>query len=283
MKSFSIKLIGVYLLFIIGILLSDISNATTPKEVTSAGPNMIKVQESIKASLNNKPTYTVIKPKEASEVFIEREGNYVYSGELLSLDNLEVKVKKKAFISLLIPAIDTFERELEWNKEIVKELRELDTLTSDEKEFLEVLYNTYKIKDRNMDRLLSHMIMPPKSIIISQAAIESGWGTSRFFKEGNNLFGVWSYNSNEPRIAAQTRSNGYTPYLKKYESLKGSVEDYILLLSRSSHYSDFRDGVKRDESSVELARYLVKYSELGDEYIKRVVSMINSNNLMELD
>ena len=272
MKSFSIKLIGVYLIFVVGILLSNItSKASTSNE------------ETIEANLNNRPTYTVITPKDASEVFIKRDGYYVYSGELLSLDKLEVKLKKQTFIPLLIPAIEAFERELEWNKEIVTSLKKVDTLTSDEKEFLDVLYDEYKIKDKNIDNLLSHMIMPPKSIIISQAALESGWGTSRFFKEGNNLFGVWSYNTNEPRIAAQTRSNGYTPHLKKYESLKGSVEDYILLLSRSSHYSDFREGVKRNESSVELAKYLLKYSELGDEYVKRIVSMIDSNNLMELD
>ena len=30
-------------------------------------------------------------------------------------------------------------------------------------------------------------------LLLAQAALESGWGTSRFAKEGNNLFGIRTY------------------------------------------------------------------------------------------
>ena len=33
----------------------------------------------------------------------------------------------------------------------------------------------------------------PVSLAIAQAAIESGWGTSRFALEGNALFGQWTW------------------------------------------------------------------------------------------
>ena len=34
----------------------------------------------------------------------------------------------------------------------------------------------------------------PKELIIAQAAIETGWGKSRFANEGNNLFGIRTWN-----------------------------------------------------------------------------------------
>lgn len=278
MKRFSIRLIGVYLIFATGMFFSPSESTFVAAETAE---EVITTPEQI--SLDNSPEYTIIKPQTPDEVLLKREGDYVYSGELLSLDELDVALKKEVFIHLLLPAIDAFERELQWKKYIVEHLRELDKLNEKEGAFLRKLFEDYKVKDENIDRLLSRMIMPPRSLIISQGALESGWGTSRFFKEANNLFGVWSYNTNEPRIPAQTRSNGYTPYLRKYESIKGSVEDYILLLSRSSHYSKLREGIKRGESSVELAEYLTSYSELGDEYVKRVIGLINTNELDRLD
>jgi uncharacterized FlgJ-related protein len=33
----------------------------------------------------------------------------------------------------------------------------------------------------------------PIEMIVAQAALESGWGTSRFALEGNNLFGIRTY------------------------------------------------------------------------------------------
>ena len=33
-------------------------------------------------------------------------------------------------------------------------------------------------------------------MVLAQSAIESGWGSSRFAKEGNALFGEWTWNNN---------------------------------------------------------------------------------------
>ena len=37
----------------------------------------------------------------------------------------------------------------------------------------------------------------PKELIIAQAVIETGWGTSRFANEGNNLFGIRTFNKDD--------------------------------------------------------------------------------------
>ena len=80
-------------------------------------------------------------------------------------------------------------------------------------------------------RLKTH----PTSIVLAQAAIESGWGSSRFYKEANNVFGVWSYSENEPRIKAMEDREGKSVYVKKYDvypnplflTLKPLLEDLI--------------------------------------------------------
>lgn len=282
MKKFIKELVVVYLVFTAAIYFID-------GGVNNQGKNSSKEERAMErrvareVSLEERPRYTVIVPKTASEILMERQGNYVYSGELVRLADLSVADKKRAFVGLLVPAIEAVERDLQWRRDVVERLAQVETLTRDEEKFLAGLFSSYRIKDGSVDKLLSRMVMPPKSLIISQGALESGWGTSRFFREGNNIFGVWSYNTNEPRIAATTRSNGYTPHLKKYESLKGSVEDYVLLLSRGESYRDLRQGMIRGESSTELAKYLTMYSELREEYVKRVVSVIESNKLKELD
>jgi len=58
--------------------------------------------------------------------------------------------------------------------------------------FLDKMYK--KFKTDNNRELLIRMKTHPVSIVLAQAAIESAWGESRFFKKGNNIFGMWSYN-----------------------------------------------------------------------------------------
>lgn len=284
MKKFIKELFVVYLMFSGAIFFVEGSlEKQKDGRISSKEERAMEKRVARDVRLEDRPRYTVIVPKTASEILMERQGNYVYSGELVRLADLSVGEKKRAFVGLLIPAIDAVERDLQWRRDVVERLAEMENYTRDEEKFLAGLFSSYRIKDSNMEELLSKMVMPPKSLIISQGALESGWGTSRFFREGNNIFGVWSYNTNEPRIAATTRSNGYTPHLKKYESLKGSVEDYVLLLSRGESYRDLRAGMRRGETSTELARHLTMYSELREEYVKRVVSVIESNKLKELD
>ena len=51
----------------------------------------------------------------------------------------------------------------------------------------------FKYKANTLDELLIKVDKVPVSLALAQAAIESGWGTSRFAQEGNALFGQWTY------------------------------------------------------------------------------------------
>ena len=41
-------------------------------------------------------------------------------------------------------------------------------------------------------------------MIVVQAALETGWGTSRFAVEGNNLFGIRTWDKKVPHMIAQS-------------------------------------------------------------------------------
>ena len=70
-----------------------------------------------------------------------------------------------------------------------------NTLTKVDLEFLYKISKKYRIKtnDRHkydlVNELLDRVDVIPNSIVLAQAANESGWGTSRFATEFNALFG----------------------------------------------------------------------------------------------
>ncbi len=65
-----------------------------------------------------------------------------------------------------------------------------------EKRWLKRRFKEYGIKKGDITELKVRMDIIPASIAIAQAAIESGWGTSRFALEGNAMFGQWTWSKN---------------------------------------------------------------------------------------
>ena len=81
----------------------------------------------------------------------------------------------------------------------------------------------------------------PISIIIAMAGIESAWGTSRFAKEGNALFGVRTWDlENTPHMKAKGNPDA-TWGVKKYKTKCQSIKDMIRILNTHPAYELFRD------------------------------------------
>ena len=81
----------------------------------------------------------------------------------------------------------------------------------------------------------------PISIIIAMAGIESAWGTSRFAREGNALFGVRTWDlKNTPHMKAKGNPDA-TWGVKKYKTKCQSVKDMIRILNTHPAYELFRD------------------------------------------
>lgn len=112
----------------------------------------------------------------------------------------------------------------------------------------------------------------PPVLIIAQAIVESDYGTSRFAREGNNLFGIriWSQNGMLP--LKQDPSIKWR--VKTYKSKCQSVKDYINILNTNHHYLEFRNVRQRTKDPIKLAETLENYST-SQTYRIEIVKMIN--------
>lgn len=194
---------------------------------------------------------------------------------------LSLSAKKRAFIEKILPAVQRVKQKLDAEYAKALQLSETDPLTQEEQGWLESKMDEYNVK--GMPCLLRRMRTHPTSLVIAQAALETGWGTSRFFKEANNVFGIWSYNENEPRIAASETRGEKTIYVKKYASLDDSIEGYFKMISDGYAYSEFRIGRESTDNPFELLKYLRRYSELREEYVARLYYVLRANRLYRLD
>ncbi|MEA1917911.1 MAG: glucosaminidase domain-containing protein [Campylobacterota bacterium] len=148
-------------------------------------------------------------------------------------------------------------------------------------QLIALLKKKYRV---STDEELLKAIKPhPISIAVAQAAIESGWGTSRFFKEANNAFGMWAGSSKLPKIAASQKRNGKSIWVRKYATIKDSISSYYLTISRAKAYKKFKEKQMKTNNVYLLVKELNKYSELGAKYTKIVADTIRYNNLTKYD
>jgi Bax protein len=152
--------------------------------------------------------------------------------------------------------------------------------------FVKNIAESYKIDNfkissyQNQSELLKRVNIIPESLAIAQAAIESGWGKSRFAKEGNNYFGHWCFQKG-CGIIPKNRSSNRTHEVRKFETMEQSVKAYMKNLNTHRAYKEFRSARNKFGGSLEgtqLASYLGKYSEKGQEYSRIVKKVIRQNN-----
>ncbi len=202
--------------------------------------------------------------------------------KVISLKGLPIKEKKKKFIDIILPSIliANFNIQVKRKKILLiqEKLEKNVPLTKEEEEFLEKMLNDYKA--HSIFELLEKVNTHPPSLIIAQAAIESGWGTSRFFVEANNVFGMWTFNKKSKRKIKASRNN---VYLLVYPDILASVEDYYYSLNVGNAYKRFRFIRLKTKDPLKLSNYLDKYSILRENYVKRIKTIIKSNNLTVYD
>ncbi|MFT5604698.1 MAG: Bax protein [Paracoccaceae bacterium] len=91
-------------------------------------------------------------------------------------------------------------------------------------------------------------------------------GNFPFFIEAKNVFDIWSFDEDEPRIAAGEQRGEKTIFLKKYHTIKESVRDNYRVLARGANYAKFRQMRVSSNSSYGLTHALDAYSEKGAKY-----------------
>jgi len=199
-----------------------------------------------------------------------------------------IKKMKQYFFSYLAPlvikankkvlgerdfVIKNFKKYLKGNKEVAKK-------------FLK-LAKKYKIKNKKaLNEYLKKIDIVPVSLVLAQAAIESGWGKSRFVSVANNLFGHWTWG--KKGIVPKKRDKGKKHKIKIFKSLKDSISYFIYNLNIGWAYEKFRElrALLRKHNtkpnSILLLQGLQKYST-NKIYDKLVLKMIIKNKLYIYD
>ena len=208
-----------------------------------------------------------------------------------NFESFSLEERKKNFITDLLPIIkkanqDILEKRIFFFK-IEKKIQN-NNLNVLEAAILKKLFNEFRIQNNDLTELKKRIDIVPISLAIAQAAIESGWGTSRFALEGNAYFGqkVIGVKVNGIR---PTDSENPLIKVRTFKNLDDSVKAYLNNLNTHFAYKDFRKSRNELRSfgkTLEgriLVNQLKQYSELGNEYIYNVQKIIKKNNLSKFD
>lgn len=208
-------------------------------------------------------------------------------GKLMELE--DVQERKRCLISTLLPlALKANEKILQQRAVIEHMKQRVPWITPEERRILDALAEMYLVKpdtsDQMIDELLSRVDILPASLILAQAAIESGWGTSRFSLEGNNVFGLRTLSAYGMIPKDKDTDQGFS--VSVFDDLQSCIDYYIWTINTHPKYEELRrlrSLCPRPYDSFSLAQGLRNYSELGDQYVRKVEELISCNGLKDYD
>jgi len=202
--------------------------------------------------------------------------------------------RKTEFFAFVHPLIESE------NARVLRERRRLETLdAADETGWLDRIWlngvaRDYGIQAQEIepadvvDALLPRVDIVPESLALAQAAKESGWGTSRFAREGNNLFGEWCFDPGCGTVP-RNRATGRSHEVRSFANPEESIRSYIRNLNTHESYQDFRAaraGLRaagQELSGLALAAQLTRYSERRLDYVHEITGLIRTNDLAAFD
>ncbi|MEX1036196.1 MAG: glucosaminidase domain-containing protein [Sneathiella sp.] len=209
------------------------------------------------------------------------------------IDVIEVEERKRTFIKLVLPQVLNINESIVARREQLKMLLERKkaggTLTANDRKWLEELASRYREKTVDPATLLEKVDKVPVSLALAQAVEESGWGTSRFAREGNALFGqrVWATGEG---IVPEDRNDSETHEVRAFKSIAESVRSYVHNLNVHPAYEEFRAararshaGPDQDADGLRLIETLHVYSEKGQEYVENLRTLIETNRFQDFE
>lgn len=230
---------------------------------------------------------------------------YVHSQPSGYGDVADVNERKALFFSQILPLSLRVNSEIEAQRETMLALGERvadgESLSQTEREWLTDLALYYRTASRPDDlaaderfvmdpadvdfESLAVRVRPiPPALTIAQAAEESAWGMSRFAREGNAMFGQWTYDQDKmmvPRERPEDQNYG----VERFERQIDAVRKYKRSLNSHPAYRGVRllreqvIGRGQVPQGNVMAGGLENYSAREQEYIRSIRSIISYNNL----
>ena len=204
-------------------------------------------------------------------------------------------LKKVEFIETLLPLIAYQNQQILVERErlfkIQNYLLDNKTLNQNDLEYLSAIADKYLIETNNkhkidiVDKLLLSVNTIPTSIVLAQAATESGWGTSRFAKEYNALFGQYTYNEKKGVIPFE-REIGKKHLIRHFSSLDKSVESYFKNINTHYAYEKFRsirNSMHENNFDIKLLTNALDVYAEDKSYVDTINSIIDTNEFTQFD
>lgn len=203
-----------------------------------------------------------------------------------------VVTRKKLFIQTMLPLIlranETVRAERDRLIDIVARIDAALLLSDSESQWLDTLAERYGAEPGDIEGLTNRVDVLPPSLAIAQAAVESGWGTSRFAREGNAVYGQRVFKEGAG-IVPEERDENSTHEVRAFDSLFDSVLAYLHNLNSHWAYDDFRANRAAVRASGkrlqagDLLVDLVAYSEEREKYLRILKLVIKENDLEQFD
>jgi len=202
----------------------------------------------------------------------------------------DIEQHKSLFFQVMLPLV------LQANELIRDQRARLETISDEvaaggtmsaaDRSWLDGLESYYDVDTDDFSKLMKRVDVVPVSLALAQAAIESGWGTSRFAVQGNAIFGQYTTGSTGLTPVALTDSD---VRIHTYGGLFDAVMSYMRNLNTHPAYDGFRalrEHERRELGGLDpmaLAGALTRYSVRGDDYVRDVRRTIRGNQLDDLD
>ena len=208
------------------------------------------------------------------------------------MDINSVSERKNLFINTLLPIafienlkiLDDRKKILDWWSQSNGETYQREFWPN----WLYDVSDKYDYEGSNIGELLMRVDIVPLSLALAQAAIESGWGTSRYLREGNALYGQYTFDK-KLGLKPQDRDKNKNFYVRKFINLSDSTRSYLKNINTHNAYVKFRQerGTLRMNGDslkgLSLVKFLDNYSERRAEYVSDIKTIIETNNFMKFD
>ena len=211
----------------------------------------------------------------------------VTAADLDMSDLKDTNDKKKRFFDFMRPII------IEENAKVLELRARLEEakLSNANKVWVKEIAEAYTVKweigKENWQKLFERVDAVALEVALSQSALESAWGQSRFAQQGNNFFGQWCYEEG-CGIIPENRNDDSKHEVAVFDSVNASVRSYLKTINTGRVYAGLRIIRRKDREAGRpvdakaQAGGLIKYSQQREKYVRSIRNMIKVNRKLML-
>ena len=207
----------------------------------------------------------------------------------------DVRARKLEFFAYLLPLVARENERLAGQRRRLEGIRDRlwydGRLTAEDYRWLVTMAADYRVAFDDPEaatfwqRILRRVDAVPERLVLIQAAVESAWGTSRFAREGNNLFGQWCFRPGCGLVPSE-RAEEATHEVATFATVRAAVAAYLWNLNTGATYTGLREIRSRLRARGQypradaLAVGLAGYSERRQDYVADLMLMIRQNDVL---